>query len=73
MRQNVIERVAEDLKRFRVVPHGYGFQIVDRKSTGRFGYDRVRGADGEPRFFKNEGRARKVAEQLELAFLAFRG
>jgi hypothetical protein len=67
MREGVIERAVEDVRRFRVVPHGYGFQIMDRKSVGRYGgFDRVRGGDGEPRFFRNQGRAQKIADALEV-------
>jgi hypothetical protein len=66
MRENVIDRIAEDLRRFRVVRHGYGFQIMDLKSVGRYGgHDRVRGGDGEPRFFRNQGRAQRAADKLE--------
>lgn len=67
MRLQLIERLAEDLRRFRVVPRGSGFEILDTKSSASpgGGYDRVRDLSGAARFFRNRGRAQKVADKLE--------
>lgn len=62
MREGVLDRVAEDLRRFRVYRLGYGYEIRDAKHGN---YEKVRDATGKPRFFHNRGRAQKIADKLE--------
>lgn len=67
MRLNVMDRIAEDLRRYRVYTCGYGYEIRDTKQGF---YTRVVDPKTGTRFFRNRGRAQKVADKLEAEHVA---
>lgn len=60
MREAIMDRVAQDLRRFVVVWNG-GWEIADKKN----GHKRVEDANGNVRWFKHKGRAQAAADRLE--------